>query len=119
MTGLLYAVARTCVRRRYVVLAVWLVVAVALVAVSHRMGDNTNNNLSLPGTGSQHATDALAKPFPDQANGSSPIVHPCQEREADRLQVRERGQQCGRSAWRRSRTWPRSSTRSHRRGLRR
>ena len=28
----------------------------------------------LPGTGSQHATDTLSKSFPDQANGSSPIV---------------------------------------------
>ena len=74
MTGVLYGVARFCVRRRLVVLGVWLVVAVALVAVSHRMGDNTNDNLSLPGTGSQLATSALSKSFPDQANGSSPIV---------------------------------------------
>ena len=56
------------------VLAVWLLVAVALVGVSQRLGDNTNDNLSLPGTGSQHATDALSQSFPDQANGSSPIV---------------------------------------------
>ena len=55
-------------------LAVWLVVAVALVAISHRMGDNTNDNLTLPGTGSDHAKNVLAKPFPDQSNGSSPIV---------------------------------------------
>ena len=48
--------------------------AVALVGVSHRLGDNTNDNLTLPGTGSQHATDALAKSFPDQSNGTSPIV---------------------------------------------
>src|SRR6185312_4161259 len=40
----------------------------------HRLGDSTNDNLTLPGTGSQHATDALAKSFPDQANGTSPIV---------------------------------------------
>ena len=38
------------------------------------LGDNTNDNLTLPGTGSQHATDTLAKSFPDQANGTSPIV---------------------------------------------
>ena len=56
------------------VLTVWLVVAVALVGASHRLGDNTNDNLTLPGTGSQHATDALSKSFPDQANGTSPIV---------------------------------------------
>jgi RND superfamily putative drug exporter len=37
-------------------------------------GDNTNDNLSLPGTGSQHATDTLSSSFPAQANGTSPIV---------------------------------------------
>jgi putative drug exporter of the RND superfamily len=74
MTGVLYAVARACTRRRYVVLAVWLLVTVGLVGVAHRVGDNTNDNLSLPGTGSQQATDALSRSFPDQANGTSPIV---------------------------------------------
>ncbi len=74
MTGVLYGLAKFCVRRRFVVLAVWLIATIALVAVSHRLGENTNDNLSLPGTDSQRATDALAKSFPDQANGSSPIV---------------------------------------------
>jgi RND superfamily putative drug exporter len=74
MTGMLYGLAQFCVRRKFVVLAVWLLVTIALVAVSHRLGDNTNDNLSLPRTDSQAATDALAKSFPDQANGSSPIV---------------------------------------------
>jgi RND superfamily putative drug exporter len=74
MTGMLYALAQFCVRRKFVVLAVWLVATIALVAASHSLGDNTNDNLSLPGTDSQAATDALAKSFPDQANGSSPIV---------------------------------------------
>jgi len=74
MTGVLYGIARFCTRQRYVVLAVWVVAAVALVAVSYNLGDNTTDNLSLPGTNSQHATDTLSKSFPDQANGSSPIV---------------------------------------------
>jgi putative drug exporter of the RND superfamily len=74
MTGALYRLARFCARYRFVVLAVWLVVAVVLVGVSHRLGDNTNDNLTLPGTGSQSATDTLSTSFPDQANGTSPIV---------------------------------------------
>ena len=74
MTGVLYRLGKACARRRFVVLGIWLVIAIGLVAVSHQMGDNTNNNLSLPGTGSQQATDALAEPFPAQSNGSSPIV---------------------------------------------
>jgi putative drug exporter of the RND superfamily len=74
MTGVLYAIARFCVRRRFVVLAVWVLTAVALVAVSHRLSDNTSDNLKLPGTDSQRATDALSHSFPAQSNGSSPIV---------------------------------------------
>jgi RND superfamily putative drug exporter len=74
MTGVLYGLAKFCVRRRFYVLVVWLIAVIALVAISHRLGENTNDNLSLPGTDSQRATDALEKSFPDQANGSSPIV---------------------------------------------
>ena len=74
MTGVLYAVGQFCVKRRFVVLAVWFVAAVALVVVSHQLGDNTNDNLKLPGTDSQRATDTLTKSFPAQANGTSPIV---------------------------------------------
>ncbi|MGB0093270.1 MAG: MMPL family transporter [Solirubrobacteraceae bacterium] len=74
MTGVLYGLARFCARRRFVVLGVWLLLTFALVGVSHRLGDNTNDNLTLPGTDSQRATDTLTKSFPNQANGSSPIV---------------------------------------------
>jgi RND superfamily putative drug exporter len=74
MTGVLYRLAHFSVRYRFAVLAIWLLAVIALVFVSHRLGENTNDNLSLPGTDSQRATDALAKSFPDQANGSSPIV---------------------------------------------
>ena len=74
MTGVLYRLARFCVRYRFAVLAAWIVLTVALVGVSHRLGDNTNDNVTLPGTNSQQAADALSKSFPDQANGTSPIV---------------------------------------------
>ncbi len=74
MTGVLHGLAKFCIRRRFVVLGVWLVLTIALVVVSHRLGDNTNDNLSLPGTDSQRAADTLAMSFPDQANGTSPIV---------------------------------------------
>ncbi|MFZ1926862.1 MAG: MMPL family transporter [Solirubrobacteraceae bacterium] len=74
MTGVLYGLAKFCVRHRFVTIAVWLLVTIALVGVSHGLGENTNDNLSLPGTDSQHATDTLSHSFPDQANGTSPIV---------------------------------------------
>src|SRR5207248_8506403 len=72
--GALYRVGQFCVRHRIVVLGAWVVLTIALVAVSHTLGDNTNDNLSLPGTNSQRATDTLDKSFPTQANGTSPIV---------------------------------------------
>jgi RND superfamily putative drug exporter len=74
MAGALYKVARFCVRRRFWVLAAWILVAAVLTLVSHRAGDATNDSLTLPGTNSQSATDTLSKSFPNQANGSSPIV---------------------------------------------
>jgi RND superfamily putative drug exporter len=74
VTGVLYGLAKFCVRHRFVTIGVWLLVTIVLVGVSHRLGENTNDNLSLPGTDSQHATDTLSNSFPDQANGTSPIV---------------------------------------------
>jgi putative drug exporter of the RND superfamily len=74
VTGILYGLAKYCVRHRLVVIGVWLLVTIALVTISHSLGENTNDNLSLPGTDSQHATDTLTHSFPDQANGTSPIV---------------------------------------------
>jgi RND superfamily putative drug exporter len=74
VTGILYSLARFCVRRHWMVLVVWIIGAAAVVAVSHRMGDNTNDNLSLPGTNSDRATSVLQQSFPNQANGTSPIV---------------------------------------------
>jgi len=70
----LYALGRFCVRARWFVLAAWIVVVSALVVVSFSAGSQASDNLSLPGTGSQQATDLLNDRFPTQANGTSPIV---------------------------------------------
>ena len=74
MTAALYKLAHGCVRRRWIVLAAWLLVTAVLVAVSHGLGEKTNDNLSLPGTGSDTAKATLSHSFAAQANGSSPIV---------------------------------------------
>src|SRR5262249_56159187 len=76
MTGVLYRLARFCVRHRFAVLAVWILVAVALVAVSHHLGDNTNDNVTLPGTNSQQAADPLTNSFPPHATPPSPLLPP-------------------------------------------
>jgi putative drug exporter of the RND superfamily len=74
MTPYLYKLGHFSTRHRWWVVAFWLVVVIATVAISQRMGDNLSDNLSLPGTGSDHATNLLQKPFPAQANGTSPII---------------------------------------------
>jgi putative drug exporter of the RND superfamily len=55
------------------VVAVWLVIVVALAVVARATGEQTSDNLVLPGTDSQQATDTLSKHFPEQANGTNPI----------------------------------------------
>ncbi|HEY8083370.1 MAG TPA: MMPL family transporter [Solirubrobacterales bacterium] len=74
MTAPLYAIGRFCSRHHYPVIAVWLVVAVALVVVSATAGSKTSENLTLPGTGSTIATELLEENLPEQAYGSNPLV---------------------------------------------
>jgi putative drug exporter of the RND superfamily len=74
MTAALFHLGRLCVRRRWVVLAVWLVVFAALAVWARSAGPEVNDNLTLPGSGSQAATDLLEQRFPSQANGTNPVV---------------------------------------------
>ena len=74
MTPLLYRLGRFCTSRSMLVLAVWVVIAVAVVGVARSVGQETNDDLTLPGTDSQAATNLLSDKFPDQADGSVPIA---------------------------------------------
>ena len=74
MAGLLYRLGRLCANRAIVVVAVWLGLVVLVRLVVWGVGAETSNDLSLPGTESQQATDLLASRFPPQQNGSSPVV---------------------------------------------
>src|SRR4051794_1950112 len=74
MTGVLYRLGRVCVRRRWTVALAWLVVFVALALTARALGPEVNDNLTLPGTDSQAATDLLSARFPSQANGTNPVV---------------------------------------------
>lgn len=56
------------------VVAAWLVLVVVVGFLIRTIGGNTSNNLELPGTGSQEASDLLAARFPPQQNGKNPIV---------------------------------------------
>ena len=61
-------------RRRRLVIAIWLVVFAALAIWARSVGPNVNDNLTLPGSDSQAATDLLEQRFPSQANGTNPAV---------------------------------------------
>src|SRR3954452_25264449 len=74
VTAPLYAIGRFCSRHHYPVIAVWLIAAVALVIVGKASGDKTNDNLTLPGTGSTIATELLEDNLPEQAYGSNPLA---------------------------------------------
>ena len=74
MTNLLYKLGHACVRWRFVVLPFWAVLIVAIVVAAAQAGSETSDNVSLPGTGSQNASDLLSGRFPSQAYGNNPIV---------------------------------------------
>ncbi len=74
MTATLYRIGRFCSGHPVLVFLVWLVAVIGVVAVAQRIGQETSDNLTLPGTDSQAASDLLSDKFPDQANGSVPIA---------------------------------------------
>jgi putative drug exporter of the RND superfamily len=74
VTGPLYAIGRFCSRHHYPTIAVWLVLAVVLVIAGQAAEGKTNDNLTLPGTGSTEATELLEDNLPEQAYGNNPLV---------------------------------------------
>ncbi|MEA2279406.1 MAG: putative drug exporter of the superfamily [Solirubrobacteraceae bacterium] len=74
MTAALYRLGGLCVRHRWIVLLLWLAVFAGLAGWARSAGTNVNDNLTLPGSGSQRATDVLSKHFASQANGVNPVV---------------------------------------------
>ncbi len=74
MSALLHKVGGFAARRAPWVVAAWIVIAIGLVVIANSVGRPENDNATLPGTGSQSATDLLDDKLPEQANGSVPIV---------------------------------------------
>ena len=65
MTPLLYRLGHFCARHHVLILVVWFVIVLAIVGVAKSVGQKTNDDLSLPGTDSQAASDLLSAKFPD------------------------------------------------------
>jgi RND superfamily putative drug exporter len=74
VTAPLYAIGRFCSRHHWPTIAVWIVIAVALVIAGQAGDSKTNDNLTLPGTGSTEATELMEENLPEQAFGSNPLV---------------------------------------------
>jgi putative drug exporter of the RND superfamily len=74
MAAPLYAIGRFCSRHHYPVIAAWVVLAIALVAIGQASGSKTSENLTLPGTDSTKATELLEDNLPEQAYGSNPLT---------------------------------------------
>jgi RND superfamily putative drug exporter len=70
----LYGIGRFCSRHHRIVIAVWIVAAVAIALAAKGAGAKTSDNLTLPGTGSTQAQSLLQDRLPDQAYGSNPVV---------------------------------------------
>jgi putative drug exporter of the RND superfamily len=74
MSALLQRLGGFAARRALWVIAAWIVIAVGLVLIANSAGRPESDNVDLPGTGSQDATNLLDNKLPEQANGSNPIV---------------------------------------------
>jgi RND superfamily putative drug exporter len=74
MTRLLYGLGRLCARWRFVVIPIWVVLIAGVVVAAEGIGSETTDNVTLPNTGSQDASDLLSGRFPSQAYGSNPLV---------------------------------------------
>jgi putative drug exporter of the RND superfamily len=68
------AIARWCFRRRFLVIATWVIVLIGLGALAQGVKSNYDNSFSLPGTGSTTAQQLLAQTVPAQAGDSDTIV---------------------------------------------
>jgi putative drug exporter of the RND superfamily len=72
--GLVARIARWAMGHRRLVIAGWLAALLVVMAASHRVGAHYVNNLSLPGTDSQRATDLLKRDFRAQSGDADQIV---------------------------------------------
>jgi RND superfamily putative drug exporter len=71
---MLAALGRGCARHHWVVLGIWLVVAVAVSVSASAWGGHTVNKFSIPGSDSEGALDVMTTNFPQLAGTSAQVV---------------------------------------------
>ena len=74
MSAFLYRLGRNSARHPFRVLGIWLLIAVAVVALQGSAGGKFDNSERVPGVESQHAADVLNDRFPSQGGQSARIV---------------------------------------------
>ncbi len=74
MSSYLYRLASFAYRRRRLVLGLWLLAAIAAIAIAQASGGKTNDTFSIPGTESQNAAAVLTAKLPAFSGGSTTIV---------------------------------------------
>ena len=74
MSAFLYRLGRNSARHPFIVIGVWLVVAVAVVGLQASAGGKFDNSERVPGVESQHAADVLNARFPSRGGQSARIV---------------------------------------------
>src|SRR6266508_4298906 len=74
MTRYLYRLGRASVRHRRLVLALWLVIAVATIGAARMFGGDPVDNFNVPGSEAQRAVDLLDERFPAASGTSAQLV---------------------------------------------
>jgi uncharacterized membrane protein YdfJ with MMPL/SSD domain len=74
LSRLLNRIGNLAAHRRWFVIGAWGIAILLAATAVKTLGANTSNNLDLPGTDSEAATDLLAARFPPQQNGANLIV---------------------------------------------
>ncbi len=68
------SLARFSVRRRWLVLVIWLILIIGVNAAAQSVGSAYSNSFSLPGTNSTHALQLLERGFPHTSGDADQIV---------------------------------------------
>ena len=74
MSTYLYRLARWCYGHRRIVLAGWLLVVIVVVTLSVLGKGTENNNITIPGTESQHVSDVLKDKIPAFSGAQTQVV---------------------------------------------
>ena len=74
MSAFLFRLGRSSARHPFRVIGLWLVAAIAVVALQGAAGGKFDNSFRVPGVESQHAADILNDRFPSHGGQSARIV---------------------------------------------